>query len=434
MLDFASHAHIALQGLGGAAYKAYTFALYLGSGLALNEVLRRNGHLPDNARIFVILLYLTLPLNAARVAQINFLYALCHFLFFTAWLAMSRYPLMAGALFFISFNTNSLLVFYALPFADHFVRHKAYLLSGFKQLWHSLAFFSAIPFVYFGIKQAYYKPYGLYEGYNTHMSVHRLYPSMQSQLSDLKASLVQVAEPILVVFSACLIVLLIARRMPIAQGRAPSFRTNLALGVLGSIATIFACFPYWVVGHAPTFSEWTSRHQLLMPLGLALAYVGIAGLFGNIISRFLLIFAVCASVLFWISNYTAFYIDWKKQEKLITLFATSDMLRSAKVVAFHDETSDLNAIGRVYRPYEWNGQMAIAFGNEQRFGVLPSELAAYCQGVYDQYFVDHYKASGHSRDGSCVPLTVRIFHGAVPATTSWRTGLERVDNIRLSVR
>jgi hypothetical protein len=131
-----------------------------------------------------------------------------------------------------------------------------------------------------------------------------------------------------------------------------------------------------------------------------------------------------------VNQYKNFYFDWKKQERLVQLFSGSEKLKGAGLVVFQDETADWNAIGRVYRPYEWNGLMALSFGDESRFGVLDSDLSTYCAGGYDGYFVPHYKSKDHFRTPECAPVVVRIFENKNDAFQLLR---RNVENISISI-
>jgi hypothetical protein len=43
--------------------------------------------------------------------------------------------------------------------------------------------------------------------------------------------------------------------------------------IFSLIALFLSVFPYWILGLTPTFFEWSSRHQLLMPFPIALLIV-----------------------------------------------------------------------------------------------------------------------------------------------------------------
>jgi hypothetical protein len=132
MLNFFGYLHLGLLAIGPWIYKILTFVLMFSSGMLLNKIIGRHQSIDKNTRFFIVLLFFILPLNVAQVAMIVFPYTLCYFLFFLAWALMDRHRILALIIFFISFNTNSLLVFYAVPFVDMLYR-KGYL-SNWKKL------------------------------------------------------------------------------------------------------------------------------------------------------------------------------------------------------------------------------------------------------------------------------------------------------------
>ena len=134
------------------------------------------------------------------------------------------------------------------------------------------------------------------------------------------------------------------------------------------LAVLLAVFPYWVLGHVPTFTEWTSRHQLLLPLGGSMLVVSLVLIFGERVKVIVLTFFLSLSIILNVTTYKDFYIYWVKQKLLIVL-AQDRLVRNADLVIFEDRSKALNAINRTYRPYEWNGILATAFGNETRLGI-----------------------------------------------------------------
>src|SRR3546814_10568660 len=85
MFNMVGYLHVLLQPIGGWSYKVGTFFAYLFSGILLDKIVKRTNLVGPFLRINIVLLYLVLPLNFARVAQIDFPYALCYLLFFGAW-------------------------------------------------------------------------------------------------------------------------------------------------------------------------------------------------------------------------------------------------------------------------------------------------------------------------------------------------------------
>lgn len=166
---------ISLQPYGIPLFRFFTFFSFFVCGLCVYHIAKSLQILKTYELFFIVAFFLLLPFNViSRNALINAPYTLCYLLFFLAFFIISVKStqhilsrILTLALFFISFTMNSLLVFYILPLAYMFYIHKAYI--SFKALWHWIIRhfdFIILPIVFYTIKILFFKPYGLYEGYN----------------------------------------------------------------------------------------------------------------------------------------------------------------------------------------------------------------------------------------------------------------------------
>jgi hypothetical protein len=392
--------HVALLSIGPWIYRVLTFVLMFSSGLLVYNIASREDWISDKDRFLIALLFLILPFNWARVALIDFPYTLCYFAFFLAWWCIGKSRVIALALFFFSFNTNSLLVFFALPMMAWYLReNQARDLRSMTQWAVRRTDFMLLPFVYWFIKKAFYKPYGFYAGYNEQFSIRNLILSpikMVRDFSHLELDLLLLV---------CLFVLFIwLISTAAAHNSDGSSKKKLLLA--GIISAACGLFPYCVLGLTPTFFDWSSRHQLLMPLGFALLLTAaVSGLNAN--SRALAIatlVAICVTVN--MQTYCQLALDWSKQNDLVSLFAHDEKIRNTQTVVFVDSTE--NAGHRVYRFYEWNGLMMQAFANEKRFGLNPMEIASYNSGNDDQFFIPSFDAQAHVRQSNSEAVLVKI--------------------------
>jgi hypothetical protein len=117
---------------------------------------------------------------------------------------------------------------------------------------------------------------------------------------------------------------------------------------------------------------------------------------------------MAASLGFGIEGYYSFVVDWGKQQSIMRQFAKSEEIRKADLVIINDRSMDLNAIGRVYRFYEWNGILENTYGDQTRFSVIPGDLGKYKSGGFDQYFEANYKAANHHRKKNIKAVAVLI--------------------------
>jgi hypothetical protein len=141
---------------------------------------------------------------------------------------------------------------------------------------------------------------------------------------------------------------------------------------LGIIIINLAVLPYLAVGHMPSLYEWTSRHQILLPLGISLSlYYGLRRIirgFGYKSSLFIISVIISFCIFKNIEIYYSFQKDWFKQLSLISNFRSDNVIKYNTTFFFDDRTLDYNAIKRTYRFYEFNGIFKYCFNDENRFG------------------------------------------------------------------
>ncbi len=385
--------HLILLKAGPWIYKVLTFFSFLFAAFGLNLVLKRISEVDRDSRFVIVLLFLVLPFNTARVALVDLRYTICYAMFFLAWSLMFRYPRLALLLFFSSFNTNSLLVFYALPMVDLFRQ------SGALSCWRSFSRgllryygFILLPFLYFGLKLVYFSPTGAYAGYNEGFGFRSLLYLPFFQIYDLISANVSLG---LALFFSMVSFLLLRYRASETLSESVVAPPGPLL-VAGSLVLLAGAIPYWIVGLLPTFLEWSSRHQLLLPLGGSLLIAGCLRFSGKSAEKLSLSIILGLSLASTVVNYLDYFRDWQKQRQIVAFFAGNEKLAGSGLILIDDRSEGLNAIKRTYRFYEWNGLLELAYGNERHFAIRPSELKDYRQGNYDRYISAMYKAGDFS--------------------------------------
>ena len=142
---------------------------------------------------------------------------------------------------------------------------------------------------------------------------------------------------------------------------------------LGIIVLWVGMFPYMTLGHFPNLesiligfvpgqSDWDSRHQLLMPLGLSLVVIGALNLTS---SKRLLHAVVPILLMFTVFNFTfsqEYYLDSIKTHAIIEALKNSGEIDSYRFVLIDDQALRFNARGRRIRSYEWDSMMFAAKG------------------------------------------------------------------------
>jgi len=373
-------------------YRLVIFSTFFISGLFLNSILKTIKQMDNVSRFFVVAFFMLFPVNFARISIATSHYALSYSIFFFAWFVLSKYflkkriffRLLSLSLFFISFSLNSLLVFYGVVIMYIiYVERSALAGEGglLKRVFSYLDFLS-LPISFWIMKVLFFKPYGLYSGYN-HVSLKACVRTLLFPADFCRVFYTSFIQPLNYVFPVTISTILLAGFTFLLLMKSSMFREinnkiiaySFRFFLLGILFFILASFPYLVVGSLPKSSDWASRNQILIPLGASLIlYYGLQMILNKLkanpaarILLFSLIIVIFISLNS--SAYLNYQKDWFKQLSLIENFKSSEILKSNTTFIFADNTLDLNAGNRDYRFYEYTGMMEKAFGDESRFGI-----------------------------------------------------------------
>jgi len=184
-----------------------------------------------------------------------------------------------------------------------------------------------------------------------------------------------------------------------------SARPPTMLAVVGAALVAIGYAPYLLVQKLPTFENWESRHQLLLPFGIAALVVSALILLGDFAPRrlargvtvvLIAVLAVTAA-----AAPISLAVDWRKQEQLIALLRESPQIESARTVQFTDLATSWNFGSRTYRFYEYTAFLRAAYGGETRLGGEEQEVALAVEGDFhplqvnpDMYGVADWKSDG----------------------------------------
>ncbi len=385
VFNWVAYLHTSILSLGTWLYKCLTFILMFFTGVLLWKISERIYWIDRHSRYILVLFFLVLPLNWARVAIIDFPYTLGYFFFFLAWYLLGKNRPLALLFFLFSFNINSLLVFYSIPILEWYFRNHSFDLKGLWNWTVSKLDFIALPFLFWYVKTNYFKPYGLYQGYNESFNLNNLLLTPLHMVQDflyLKINL-------FLIFMFFAIAAL--KKWPLIEQK-----NNIGRFVFsGSIAFLVGCFPYWILGHVPTFFEWTSRHQLLIPLGLSLILVSLIKLSNLKSQHSIVTLVVTLSIALNVQIYYELYCDNIKKKELVELLKKNDDIRNADLIIFNDLTT--TPMKTVTRFYEWNGIMKAAFGDQRRFGININEAEDFKAGRFNQYFKEELNAGSYKK-------------------------------------
>ena len=341
----------ALLDIGSWTLRWMTFVMFFGAGLFLFEILRKISFLSLIQCQRAVLVFLIFPVNHARIALVMFGYTTSFFLFFLGWMLLVRYSgfislLSAWICFIWSFMTHSFLFFYVLP-----VLHFAYLRRR-QPSWEGrslkvltqLALFAGAPILYLVLRTLKWPPDAEYAWYHT-----------------VFFRAVIVATVFLLPFMVSTIGIGLWNRY---KKQVPPTVLTAAAGLL---AFGVGVFPYISSGNLDSRMifyfwelDWTSRHQLLMPLGGSLLVVATINAISEERRRSVFVPLVAAMVIvnaFW---GVGAYVDSLKKDELEELLSLERVTDRYSSYVFVDETKRFNFRGSSYREYEFVGHLAKA--------------------------------------------------------------------------
>ena len=333
-------------------------------------------------------------------------------------------------LFFFSFSTNSLLVFYGIvPLYIFSLNHSRGVERGFKDI---LIFggkrldFLLLPLVYYFVKYLFFSPGGLYVGYNqvSLSGLLSIYPYLQvfnlSFIGPIVVSLRYIA-PFWPALSFLALVVAFFRfrfRFRFGFGFRNKYGGKLVRGdvysfFIGGFCFFLGAFPYMAVEKTPRLYDWDSRFQLLLNLGFSLIlYFGIKifssliGLKSTIRDAIYLLF-ISSFFLFHVYDGIKFNIDWQYQQSLIANFAklNSEERRSTFIVEF--DILDHLANSRTFRFYELGGMYKRSTGKEDKLFIENKEQIK----EYKKYKLHKEYNFSEWKEGDVVRLRVKNGEG-----------------------
>jgi hypothetical protein len=323
------------------------------SAFFLWKVLAKNKYLSEFEAIAISALFLLLPVNSARASMTLFMYSFCHLCFFAAWWIIELRRrwwtvVLAIALFVLSFDTASFLFFITVPLLNSLLNAGVNSKQVRRWIVKNLLFI-VLPVAYWIFERK----------LNPVLDPVRLAYWTPSISGSLRGLIVGI-----------LILLFAIYLIAIKKFRYAEQRGHLQF-LVGLFLIWIGMFPYMTLGHFPNLSsiligfvpgasDWDSRHQLLMPLGIGIATIGVFNYFGS--SKLIRgVAAVCSISI--VINFTIqqdYYLDSIKTKHIITVLRNSADLNTVKIVLVNDQALRFNARGRSLRTYEWDGILKAA--------------------------------------------------------------------------
>lgn len=401
------------------------FLLYYISTLLLYLILIKVDFLDDNASLFITILFATMYVNEARVLFICLPYAVSNMIFFFAFYLFMLWKdsitnkqkkfigrIIILILFYISFDTNSFLVFYSTLFI--------YILYREKNILNYIRYFDFIllPIIFFAIKHQFWTPYGYYINYNKltlagiKLAISQLHQgAWYAYTYPISRSTTYYSGLILL---SILIILIIVDKFFLKNKNINIIteKNNFELEniLLGILFLIIAIFPYFVIFSIQflkglNYNLFNTRHLLLTPLGISwITYFLLRYIFNNkkILNITLLIIVLLYTIQ-WNKTYLVYEMYWYKQVALSYLFKNEEFIMENDTFAFIDvdETTHNSSI---YIFYALNGILKKTFNDEKRL-MFKIEDFDRIQG-YSKYFNKDYLLGDYTGDYSKIDGTI----------------------------
>lgn len=483
-----------LTGGGPWLLKTLTLIAAVFSACAVYGIAGARLRLRPSERWWVAALATVLPFYVLRISVLAVdVYGLSLAAFLGAWWLLVRdsadpprhgRAAVAAVLFFASFTTQSLLLFLILPFVHFlvlFADRTRGLLRGCLALAGRHWYLIASPVSFWALKSLFFRPSGPYADYYNSfvdfkppltvaergavaaalaalgaaavlavLAFPRLavrHTALALLSVGLGAAIIGIAVAQYVVrpidqFALSLVTaLLLGSGLVLAAGAAVAalsrrfgdLKRATTLGAIGLLTIALGALPYLVVDKVPVFVSFETRHQLLLPFGVALVVVAAVVALEPVISRWprmILVGAIVLScALVSATNALALVADWRKQEQIIALLRDSPDVSRASVVIVTDNVSHLGFDSRAYTYYEVNGWLRAAFGDQRRLGLTASEVpAVLAGGRVDFTLGTRYGFADWEPGGDAVSVTVSSAAGA-----SWWTLLIGTESVTVEV-
>lgn len=397
---YAGELHVGLTSLGPVSYRAITFVCFYLSSLNFLVLIKRHMRCSEQHALLFTILFTILPFNLSRIAAIDLPYTISLTLFLFAWRIYPKYLLVSLSIFFVSFQTPSLLLFMLVVFVVELSTKDKTKIT--KRVMFELSSLLALPLLYWLIKNTFFKPYAAYQGYNQNISFENVVTPIKIMVLDFFNF--RTFFPVnLLLFVAVYAVLTRIHVKDLQR------EERFKYGLFGLFTLVVGVLPYLLVGLPPTFRDWNSRHQLLMPLGASLM-IGVIVIGRTGIHKIALAIVFSISLSFTFMNYLAYSEDWEKQMGIIEGIKKSIVIDECSVILINDKTEIQNVFGRYYRFYEWNALFKVSTGRQDRLVISSKDIGLFNSGHFDSFYTEELSAANFERSGRNILCYVDVVH------------------------
>lgn len=379
------------------------FLAWFVGGITLYIILKKIVWLNDRDSFFIsssFLLFANLPnlkgdfyLGFSLSVTVFFLAVLLYFIDQTQKKNTIKYTglFVSGILFFASFTTASLLVFYGGFLLFHLYKFcqnkngRFFLL--FASWFKSNLFFILLPIIYWGFRAGLGNPYGeLGLGYNQFVFFK---PGFLATLFDNTWNFIAyglfwpIVAPLTIlqrrIFAGLLIIISIAvyfltkkifcpdknETGPISTEKFLDLKP-LHYIFIGFLWLFLGAFPYLAVGDYPTIfgDGFHMRYAILLPLGASFMILGV--IFGAVKEKWqskIQVALLALFIVFNIYNYFVIDMDWYRQKAIVASLENTkyEPIKNASALIFYENFGEMKSFGRNIKTAEYTLYLHEAF-------------------------------------------------------------------------
>jgi len=368
-----------------------SFSLFFFSAIVLQKIIEIQFSLDNETISLFSLLYLTLPFGLIKFSYGIVPYIFCMTLFICGWYFMIKKRLLSLILFFFSFNMNSLLVLYCVPILSFFFYNNKIL--NIKNLFYfsiKKIDFLVLPFFYFLIKVFFFKPYGIYKNYNNHYDLISVFKTPFFQFLDLFRNNLTIGF----VICGASIAILIYKKYPQLF-----FKTKVKFHYLIIIFAFFgSLLPYWILGHTPTFSGYSSRHQLLMLISFPFIFLYLLNFLTKDFYKFFILLILTLNFSINYKIYFDYFVEQKKINELNKFIINNKKFFTDNNIIILNDKYKNPTVTYSKIAIAWNNALIKrVLRNEKNFVINIEQIQDYLDGKFDHQFTKQFLASEHQR-------------------------------------
>lgn len=439
------------------AIKVLAFLSWFIAGISLFIVLNKKATLHINEAFFISCSFLLIPSFPVKAELSVLYYSLCNMLFFLGALAYFTAErlhnklltfftyLVSGILFFLSFFTNSFLVFYGgfLLFAlcGEYKNNSEKFITVIKSWIKKNIFFILLPLAFWALKIALGKPEVAYNEFvflqGSFLSgfIKNLWNGVSFGFFwPLIAPIIILQRKIFAgLFVVTLLITYVLTKHYLKDDtngeNVDTNKRSLSYIILGIFFFFLGLAPYLAVDKAPHIFGYgfSMRHALLLPLGSSFIILGIIlSLIRNKWHAFVQVTLLALFITFSVYNYFALDMDWYRQRAIVEALnksETSSMQKTSTLI-ISDKAGGYKYQDRNIEEFEYqvyanealspdNFKFVILLGNEK---IAAKEMDNVIKEKYQAFLDTHMFPVPSSFDPHAKPVAVDIISQATQET------------------